>query len=338
MANSTSIVLPLEKDLKGAYKAIRKVLPDGELDIQDSRDHIDELKAGMNRCSQSSRYYGFVTGGATEISAYADNVVTELDQNVQVHLPAETIATDVEDAALRMLCQLLDLNSSDWEHRTFTTGATASNILGIALAREYVVAQAGERAQDASKTQANVKDPFSIAEVGLLKATRSARVEDIQILTTVPHSSIKKAASILGLGHDSVVDVSRRLPNIKHLFDFEALETALKVASTASIIIVSCSEVNTGLFATEGLRDFERLRKLADDYGAWIHVDAAIGLLARVLRKGQHLGYERILDGVAGLELVDSIAGDAHKLLNVVRNCLNFSIVLLFRTSTCRYS
>ena len=47
-----------------------------------------------------------------------------------------------------------------------------------------------------------------------------------------------------------------------------------------------------------------------------MHIDAAFGLLARVLPDMKD--YENIQAGVAGLELADSITGDAHKLLNVV--------------------
>jgi len=52
--------------------------------------------------------------------------------------------------------------------------------------------------------------------------------------------------------------------------------------------------------------------------GAWLHVDAAFGLLARALPQTEE--YASLNAGVAGLELADSIAGDAHKLLNVVSN------------------
>lgn len=33
------------------------------------------------------RYFGFVTGGRTDIALLADHIVANLDNNVQVHLP-----------------------------------------------------------------------------------------------------------------------------------------------------------------------------------------------------------------------------------------------------------
>ena len=60
-----------------------------------------------------------------------------------MHLPRESVATIVEDAALSMLLQLFDLSEGEGEGkggvlgRTFTTGATGSNILGLACGREF---------------------------------------------------------------------------------------------------------------------------------------------------------------------------------------------------------
>ena len=97
----------------------------------------------------------------------------------------------------------------------------------------------------------------------------------------------------------------------------QALKAALNKPKAASIVAVSCAEVNRGLFATNG-DEMRQIRQLCDLHGAWLHVDAAFGLLGRVLPKKKE--YQVIVDGVDGLELADSIAGDAHKLLNVVRS------------------
>lgn len=215
-----------------------------------------------------------------------------------------------------MLCELLDLSPDDWPHRTFTTGATASNVVGLACGREFVIREAA----------AFSGSDISVAEQGLHEATRMAGLESIQILTTVPHSSLRKAASIIGIGRACIRDVS--LPDAPHRFDMHALRAALSKPKVASIVAVSCAEVNTGFFATQA-DEMEQIRKLCDQYGAWIHVDAAFGLLARALPRTN--GYEAIVDGVRGMELADSVTGDAHKLLNVVGHVIilsTFAIVL----------
>ncbi|KAI5277130.1 PLP-dependent transferase [Aureobasidium subglaciale] len=301
-------VLPSTAELSHALGSMHRQVPLTGTGLESVQRHLSEdVAPAFNAGSQSSRYYGFVTGGATPAAVFADNMVTEYDQNVQVHLPNETIATDVEAASLDMICDLLGFSNKNFPHRTYTTGATASNIIGLACGREYVISATAAR----NGTTANV------SSMGLIAAMRVAELDDIQVLTSVPHSSLRKAASIIGLGHDSVRDVGRA--SEPHLFDFAALEKALKTPRTASIVVVSCSEVNSGLFATSE-DDMTNLVDLAKKYGAWIHVDAAFGLLARIL-PDNHSNYKILRSGVKGLEHADSIAADAHKLFNVPYDC-----------------
>jgi glutamate/tyrosine decarboxylase-like PLP-dependent enzyme len=309
MSSQQEYVLPSQEFLEHARSTLLTSIPNQGIGFEQAQQHLqNDIVPGLNGNSKSPRYYGFVTGGATPIATFADKLAVEEDQNVQVHLPNETVATNVEDAALRMLCELLGFNQSDWPHRTFTTGATASNVVGLACGREYAVAEAAKRAGISA----------SIARDGLLEATRAASIDRIQILTTVPHSSLRKAASILGLGHASVLDVSS--PSNPQHFSHEALKTALATPNTASIVAISAAEVNTGLFATMGLSELTALRSLADQHGAWIHVDAAFGLQARLL-PDNNPEYAHLTSGVSGLELADSITGDAHKMLNVPYDC-----------------
>ncbi|KAI4717916.1 PLP-dependent transferase [Aureobasidium sp. EXF-10727] len=304
-------VLPTLSEISQALNDLHKRLPPRGLGSEAAKQHLkQDVAPALNANSQSSRYYGFVTGGATPAAIFADNMVTEYDQNVQVHLPEETIATDVEAAALDMVCELVQLDSTVWRHKTFTTGATASNILGLACAREHIIKTAAARRGVTAE----------VSSRGIFGAMRAAGIDDIRILTTAPHSSLKKAASILGLGHASVVNVCEHEKNNPHTFDMARLEEALQTGGTniATIISVSCSEVNSGIFATdENL--MSRLRALADRHSAWLHVDAAFGLLARILPSKPEYTY--LKNGAGGLHLADSIAADAHKLLNVPYDC-----------------
>ena len=269
MSVQQDLVLPSRDVLERARSTLLTSLPSQGIGHEQAQKHLEkDIVPALNGNSKSPRYYGFVTGGSTPIATFADKLAVEEDQNVQVHLPNETVATNVEDAALRLLCDLVNFNPSDWPHRTFTTGATASNVVGLACGREHVIAEAARR---------NGKEA-SIARDGLIVAVQRAQIHQIQILTTVPHSSIRKAASILGLGHTAVLDVSD--PSMPHQFSHEALEKALALPNTASIISISAAEVNTGFFATTGAAELTTIRSLADKYGSWIHVDAAFGQAA----------------------------------------------------------
>lgn len=241
------------------------------------------------------RYWGFVTGSTLPVAEAADNVVSAYDQNVCVHLPAQSVATEVEDAALGMVVDLLELegcssssgggggDGEKWRGRTFTTGATASNVLGMACGREAVVrmrlggpgagAGAGDGVDEAEDGDEEEEEDTAVGELGLLRACAKAQIDEIRILTSMAHSSIYKAASIVGLGRASVRDLPYSEDEPWRL-DLDAVERELREnPRVAHIISVSAGEVNTGRFATRGIEDMRRLRGLADTYKAWVHVD-----------------------------------------------------------------
>ncbi|KAM0632933.1 hypothetical protein ACHAPW_003942 [Verticillium nonalfalfae] len=295
---------------------------------------LEDIVPALSGQALSPRYYGFVTGSVHPAAQAAEAVVAALDQNVQVHLPDQTIATDVEAAALDLLADLLGLSHPQtgaprgiFTGRTFTTGATGSNILGLACAREHVLAR---RVPPGSP---------SVGELGILGACVAAGVTEIQVLTSMGHSSLSKAASVVGLGRASVKQMAKS-PERPWLLDVDAVERELVArdgTGVATIIAVSAGEVNTGLFAA-GKEDMERLRALADLYGSWIHVDGgksspvmcgeemdltwentAFGIFAAALAPGTV--FDKLRERVSGVHLADSIAVDGHKLLNVPYDC-----------------
>ncbi|KAI0885764.1 PLP-dependent transferase [Annulohypoxylon maeteangense] len=309
--------LPLSSAIHTARTSLNP-LPTTPLGPLPTLNHLTNTIApalpGHNR---SGRYFGFVTGSTLPIAEAADNLATAFDTSVQVHLPEQSIATEVEDVALRLLLRLLHLSPEsglekagedagiEWEGRTFTTGATASNILGLACGREEVVRM---RLPDGSEG--------TVGEVGILGACAEAGVREIRVLTSMGHSSLSKAASVVGLGRRAVKELPYSEAEPWRL-DLEAVERELKRAEegVACIVAISAGEVNTGRFATSSLGEMRRLRELADQYKAWIHVDGAFGIFARALPDTEE--FAKLRESTAGLELADSITVDGHKLLNV---------------------
>ena len=254
-------ILPARSCILAAEESMCANLRTDGHGIQETIRHLlEDIAPGLNASSLSSRYFGFVTGGVNPAALIADNLVTLYDQNVQVHLPDQSVATKVEDCALMMLMDLVKLIPSEWTGRTFTTGATSSNILGLACGREQVV------------NLATGSDGNAVSRFGILRACKMANLDEIVILTTMPHSSLKKAASVVGLGHDSVIDVGQKHNKLR--FDMTFLQEQLDVPCRRCVVVISCGEVNTGGFATVGKEECLKLRKLCDRYGAWLHVDA----------------------------------------------------------------
>ncbi|KAL2856028.1 pyridoxal phosphate-dependent transferase [Aspergillus pseudoustus] len=304
-----STVLPGASSLTRARATLPSSLDANGIGFESARRHIlEDIVPAFNNSSISPNYYGFVTGGVTPAALFADSIVSAYDQNVQVHLTEHTIATDVEYAALGLLVDLLQFDR-EWQNGTFTTGATASNILGLACGREYVLRTALSR-----KGVASLR---SVGESGLPETLQAAGLSGLQILSTMPHSSLVKAAGILGFGRANVKDVSSKSDHLQ--FDLDLLEAELQRSDKATIVAVSCGEVNTGHFATGGLDEMRALRTLCDEYGAWLHVDGAFGIFGRILPETPE--FSIIKKGCEGIELADSLAGDAHKFLNVPYDC-----------------
>jgi glutamate/tyrosine decarboxylase-like PLP-dependent enzyme len=111
------------------------------------------------------------------------------------------------------------------------------------------------------------------------------------------HPTLSKALGVVGLGRNRVV----RVP-----VDAQGRMIADKLPrlSGPTIVCVQAGNVNTG--------SFDPLREICErghEAGAWVHVDGAFGLWARVAPSRAHL--------VDGIELADSWATDGHKWLNV---------------------
>ncbi|KAI5846782.1 pyridoxal phosphate-dependent transferase [Tricharina praecox] len=310
-------ILPSSKELELGTSRLLNDLPQDGVGLTGVTHHLaSSLLPAFNDSSISPHYYGFVTGGSTPAALLGDFLATIVDQNVQVHLPQETLATTLENRALEMLLDLFRLSRTTWQGRAFTTGCTAANILGLMCGREALLRDklvfAGFGFSDAS-----------IADMGILEACLQARVMGIQVLSAAAHSSVAKAAAVVGIGRNQVKDIG--LAATPWEFDMVLLGEALADGArkgVVSILVVGYGEVNTGRFVS----NLRAIRTLVNRYGsAWIHVDAAFGIFARVFspdaRRDSANGMSDVALWAADIEYADSIAGDGHKLLNVPYDC-----------------
>ena len=75
-----------------------------------------------------------------------------------------------------------------------------------------------------------------------------------------------------------------------------------------AVVIANAGEVNAGLFDPIGA-----VADLCQEHGAWLHVDGAFGLFARLAPEAAPLA--------EGIERADSVIADGHKWLNVPYEC-----------------
>jgi glutamate/tyrosine decarboxylase-like PLP-dependent enzyme len=306
----TDFVVPSAETLTTHTQRLIQKLPETGLGLEPAFTFVKDTVIPALSNQSTETYLGFVTGGATPAALVGDYIVSLFDQNV--HRYGDSLAAVVENVTLSLILEFVYLDPSAWKGRLVTTGATASNILALAVGREHVLAQ--HIAARAGPGSSGNMPPTS--EIGLFKAMKLANLEGMQVLHCLSHSSISKACAVLGLGSNaamSVSDVSK-----PWCFDLVQLEERLAMPNMGSIVVVSFGEVNTGRYT----RDIPKIRVLCDKYHAWLHIDGAFGIYSSALKGANASEYQaKAIEWTDGLELGDSITGDAHKSLNVPYDC-----------------
>jgi glutamate/tyrosine decarboxylase-like PLP-dependent enzyme len=237
---------------------------------------LTELVGAMDVATRSSgpRFFHFVTGGTTPAALGADWLTSLIDQN-SFSAVSSPYGAQLEDVAIRWLLDLFEL-PADWGG-VLTTGATMANFVGLAAGRRWWAEQHGVDL-----------DEHGFAGLPAVPVFSSGYV----------HASARKALAMLGIGRHSV-----------RTLDPERLEAELRELNGApAILIGNAGDVNTGDFD-----DIGQMADLAAEHRAWLHVDGAFGLFARLTPKRASLA--------AGVERADSVIADGHKWLNVPYDC-----------------
>ncbi|HEY0804848.1 MAG TPA: pyridoxal-dependent decarboxylase, partial [Pseudonocardiaceae bacterium] len=222
------------------------------------------------------RYLGFVTGGTTPAALAGDWLTSAFDQNVG--FAKDSSASALEHQTVAWLGELFGLSPA--HSGAFVTGSTMSNLVGLAVAREWL----GERRG------------VSVSDTGV------GALGDVPVFSGTPHSSVYKALSVLGIGRDRM----RLVPTLpgREAVDVRALAAALATVGGPAIVVANAGTVNTVDFD-----DLPAILALRDRFDFWLHVDGAFGAFAALSPDHAHL--------VAGLDGADSVCVDLHKWLNV---------------------
>ena len=232
--------------------------------------------------SSGPRFFHFVIGGTTPAALAADWLASALDQNAAAWV-ASPFGTRLEQVAIDWLRQLFSLPPEFGG--VLVTGGTMANFTCLAAAREWCAERAG----------------FDAAEDGLSGAPQ------IPVLTSgYVHASAMKSLALLGIGRAGVRKLTR---DARGRLDLHALAYLLaSLDGGPAIVIANAGEVNAGDFDP-----IEDMADLAERHGAWLHVDGAFGLFARLSPRTEAL--------TAGAERASSVSSDGHKWLNVPHDC-----------------
>ena len=256
-------------------------LPEAGCDPAQVVDELVQAAEPGIHTSAGGRFFGWVIGGALEAAVAADWLTSVWDQNAGAYAvsPAAAIVEEAAGAWLKELIGLPDAASFG-----VVTGCQMAHVTCLLAARHALLERRG----------------WDVEAKGLFGAP------PIRLFTSdTHHASVDRAARIVGLGSDSIVnlqsDPAGRLSP-------EALQGALEAWDGPAMVVLQAGELCTGVFD-----DFETLIPIAHRAGAWAHVDGAIGLPAAASRTRRHL--------VRGVERADSWATDGHKWLNTPYDC-----------------
>lgn len=171
----------------------------------------------------------------------------------------------------------------------FTSGGTQSNLMGVLLARDWCIAK---NWQNADGTEWSVQRDGIPAE-----AMQKVKV----ICSENAHFSVQKNMAMMGMGFASVVTVP---VNDKAEIDVNALaETMAKLKADGKI--VACVVATAGTTDAGAIDPIGEIRELTNQYGAWLHIDAAWG--------GALILSNQYREKLNGIEQADSITLDFHK-------------------------
>ena len=230
-----------------------------------------------NSRAQNGRFFGYVQGSGEPIAALGDLVGSILNQNITAWRSSPAGVT-IERTVVRWLSEAVGCGGFAG---TLTSGGSAANLMGLAMARER-------------KTPAN-EDGLYNKKAGVIYASEQV------------HMAVPKAVAMLGIGRENLHyipcdDAYRMIPSL--------LERAIRKDEAQGrppiAVVASAGTVNTG--SIDPLRE---IAAIARSHDLWMHVDGAYGALAAIAAP----------EKFDGLALADSLSLDPHKWLYQPLDC-----------------
>jgi glutamate/tyrosine decarboxylase-like PLP-dependent enzyme len=270
----------VDMDAGALRERLAEPLPERGSPAERLLGELEGKLAGSLPGTTGARYFGYVTGGVLPGAALVQAWCAAVDQNPGLWALSPG-ASELEEVVLGWLADLLDV---PLRSGIFTSGATMANIVCLAVARHAAGRRRG----------------VDVAAEGVRALPELAIYGSAEL-----HLSDYKALRLLGLGDRSVrlveIDSDHRMRPDRLR---EAVERDRAAGVEPAIVIAQAGSVGVG--ATDPLAE---IAAICAEHGLWLHVDGAWGAFLRASPRTAPL--------VEGLELVDSLAVDGHKWLNL---------------------
>lgn len=219
------------------------------------------------------RFWGWVQGTGTPTGMLAEMLAAGMNPN---SWGAEQSATYVETQVLGWCKEMLGYPAE--AAGLLCSGGSMANLIGLTVARNEMAG-------------------FDVRKEGVQAAPRPL----VLYASEETHSSVQKAAEVLGLGHAAL----RRIAvGADYRIDLDALAAAV-AADRAAGRQPFCVVGNAGTVNTGAVDDLAALADVCAAEDLWFHVDGAFGALAALDPDLRPL--------LRGMERADSLAFDLHK-------------------------
>ncbi|WP_017297621.1 pyridoxal phosphate-dependent decarboxylase family protein [Nodosilinea nodulosa] len=262
-----------------------KGIPEQSTAIASLLESLDDLMAqSMNPAHPG--YLGHMDPLPSTASIVGDWVAAALNNNM-LSVEMSPVLSRLEPLLLAEIAQLFGLGEA--AGGLLTSGGSLANLQALTLAR-------------------NVK-------LDCLYGGLANGLPPVILASELAHTSIQKAAMVLGLGIDGVALV----PTDAHAqMDIAALEHKIQAAIALGqrpFAVVATA----GTTVTGNIDPLPAIARIAKAYGLWFHVDAAYGGAIAFSPTHRHR--------LAGIEQADSITFNPQKWLYVTKTCAS----VLFR-------
>ena len=243
---------------------------------EDAASSLDSLltntldpAARLSMDDNSPGYMAFVPSGGLYHSSIADFISSNLNRYVTINEAAPALAA-IEAEVIDFLCLSVAGYDSPGCGGVLTTGGSMANLVGVHCARRS-----------------------SLGNADLPKATLYVSEQS--------HYCVGQSARFVGLQPRHV----RLVPSLPDCtMDVAALRSMIEADAGSGLLPVAVC-ATAGTTNTGAVDDLQACADLCEEFGVWMHVDAAFGGAFRLTERGGRM--------MEGMERADSVVVDPHK-------------------------